>query len=248
MPASNKKKRLDVLMVEKGLAETRSKAQAFIMSGSVFVSDRKVYKSSLTFDSDENIILKTTGDKFVSRGGEKLSSALDYFHISPKGSVCLDAGASTGGFTDCLVKRGAIRVYAVDVGYGIIHESLRRDPRVIVIERTNARFLNEKIIPEKIDIVTIDCSFISLKILLLPVKALVRSRSMILPLVKPQFEVGIGEVGKGGVVRNPQKRLDAVRNIREFAEENGFSVNGEFECPVRGPKGNIEYFLFLTIK
>ncbi len=181
----------------------------------------------------------------MSRGGLKLHSAIEYFNIDVKDLIVMDVGSSTGGFTDCLLQHGARRVYCIDVGYGQLAWKLRNDPRVVLFERTNIRYLKKEAIPEPVDLITIDVSFISLKKVIPHVREFLKEDGEILALIKPQFEVGKGEVGKGGIVRDKEKREDAVESIRDFVMENGFQVIGIFESPLRGQKGNIEYFIYM---
>jgi len=213
------------------------------MAGAVLVGDRPVTKPGATVPDDAPIRLRSQPSPYVSRGGEKLVGALDAFDVDARDVVALDVGASTGGFTDCLLRRGARRVYAVDVGYGQLAWSLRQDARVVVLERTNGRSLGIALIPEVIDFAVIDVSFISLARVLPAVVALVRPGGTILALVKPQFEVGRARVGKGGVVRDPAARADAVAGVRRAAATLGLAVRGEAESVLPGPKGNREVFL-----
>lgn len=242
--SASRKIRADQSLVKRGLADSRTAAQALIMAGKVKAGKTLVAKPSAMLDEGEEIVI-TGQRKYVSRGGDKLEAALDFFRIAPAGKTVLDIGSSTGGFTDCLLQRGAAKVYAVDVGYGLIHEKLRSDGRVVLIERTNARNLNRGIVPEQVDMAVIDCSFISLELLLKPACDLIVRGGIILPLVKPQFEVGKNEVEKGGVIRSPEKRRRALKKIMDFAISLGLDLLGEMESPVRGRDGNIEYFLYL---
>lgn len=232
------------MLLKKGLVDSRTAAQALIMAGKVTAGRKAVIKPSAMLYEDEEIAI-TGQKKYVSRGGDKLEAALDFFEIAPAGKTALDIGSSTGGFTDCLLQRGTVKVYAVDVGYGLIHEKLRADSRVVLIERTNARYLSDEIVPEPVDIAVIDCSFISLELLLKPACNLTAGGGIILPLVKPQFEVGKNEVEKGGVIRSPEKRLRALKKIMDCAISLGLEPLGEMESPIRGRDGNIEYFLHL---
>jgi 23S rRNA (cytidine1920-2'-O)/16S rRNA (cytidine1409-2'-O)-methyltransferase len=238
-----KKIRLDRLLIDRELAHTRSQAQGLILSGKVWVDGRRVDKAGLLIPAPARLEIRTNRARYVGRGGLKLESALDHFGIRPDGWVAVDIGASTGGFTDCLLQRGAVRVYAVDVGRGQLHERLRADPRVTVMERTHIRTLDPSRISEKADLITVDVSFISLRGVLPKAMELMKPAGKIVALIKPQFEVGRGEVGKGGIVREPEKRLRVVREIREFAETLGLIAEGEFECPVAGQDGNLEYFV-----
>lgn len=239
-----KKERLDMLLVKRGLASSRAKARALIMSGKVLVEGLRVEKPGREFTPDVSVLVKQ-GIPYVSRGGLKLRAALGAFQRNPSGLSLLDGGASTGGFTDCLLEMGAARIVAVDVGYGQLDWSLRNDPRVTVLERTNLRYLDPGGLPHPIDAAVLDLSFISLKLILPQVRLLLPLAGWVISLVKPQFEVGRNDVGKGGVVRDPEKIRDAVDGIKSFAEQTGFQVLGELESPVRGPKGNQEFFLNL---
>ena len=231
--------------MERGLASSRAKAQGLILSGRVRVEGKVCAKCGAAVRPGQDVSLLPSTRPFASRGGEKLSGALDDFGIEVSGRVALDVGASTGGFTDCLLLRGASRVYAVDVGERLLDDRLRRDPRVVCIEGVNFRHAREGLLPEKVSLAAIDVSFISLRHIL-PVLPpfLVRSAD-VLPLVKPQFEVGRGKVGKGGVVRDEALRRETVRGVASFARELGFAVLGESESRVPGPKGNREVFLHL---
>lgn len=242
---SLKRIRSDNLLVERGLAENRAKAQALILAGRVLVDGQPVTKAGALVPEGAEIFLKPAPHQYVSRGGEKLAGALDHFGDDPAGKVCLDAGASTGGFTHVLLLRGAARVYAVDVGYGQLDQSLRQDPRVVVLERTNIRLLPRKAIPEPIDLATLDLSFISLTLVLPKILEFLRPGGEILALVKPQFEVGKGKVGKGGVVRDPKLQQEAVDKVAQAAMGLGLTVSPAFPSPLKGPKGNQEYFLYL---
>jgi 23S rRNA (cytidine1920-2'-O)/16S rRNA (cytidine1409-2'-O)-methyltransferase len=227
-----------------GLAESRAKAQALVLAGEVRVDDVVVDKPGTRVRPEARVALCADRPRFVSRGGEKLAGALEDLAVDPRGRVCLDVGASTGGFTDCLLQHGARRVIAVDVGHGQLHEKLRADPRVVVVERTNARTLAAEAIPEPVDLVAVDASFISAR-LLLPRLAELAPRADWLILVKPQFEVGRGQVGRGGVVRDDGLRRGAVDAVRRAAEALGWSSAGEAESRLAGPKGNREVFLLL---
>jgi 23S rRNA (cytidine1920-2'-O)/16S rRNA (cytidine1409-2'-O)-methyltransferase len=238
--------RLDRLLVERGLAPSRERAQRLIMAGDVLVDERPATKAGSEVASDAVVRLRAAASAYVSRGGEKLAGALDHFGIDVAERVVLDVGASTGGFTDVCLRRGARRVIAVDVGYGQLAWALRQDPRVVVLERTNARGLTPAMLPETPDVVVIDVSFISLTLVLPPVVALVAPQATLVVLVKPQFEVGKGEVGKGGVVRDPAQRAAAVTRVRTAAEGLGLVVRGEAESVLPGPKGNREVFLWCS--
>ncbi len=264
------KLRLDVLLVERGLAESRAKAQALIMAGQVRIADQVALKSGASVDSESTVTVDS-GPRFVSRGGEKLDAALEAFNIDVKGFVCADVGASTGGFTDCLLQRGAAKVYAIDVGKGILHWKLRNDSRVVVMEETNARYVES--LPEKIDFVTIDASFISLKILLPVVKSWIASHDSyrqaredrkeelnlsalgglrgekdteIIALIKPQFEAGKKDVSRGdGVIRDPEIHKQVLLDVLGFAQREGFGIRGLVKSPLVGPKGNVEFLAWM---
>jgi 23S rRNA (cytidine1920-2'-O)/16S rRNA (cytidine1409-2'-O)-methyltransferase len=241
------KERLDTLLVDRGLAETRAKAQALILAGRVEVAGRVETKAGALVPEDAQISLKSAPHQFVSRGGEKLAGALAHFQVDPAGKVALDVGASTGGFTHCLLLQAAAKVYAVDVGYGQLDASLRQDPRVVVLERRNIRHLPPEDVPEAVDLITLDLSFISLTLVLPKVLEFLRPGGEILALVKPQFEMGKGQVGKGGVVRDPKMQQDAVEKVARTARSLGLQVSPAFPSPLKGPKGNQEYFLYLTL-
>lgn len=230
--------RLDHALVERGLADTRSRAKALILAGDVLVNDQKETRAGRTITGSDRIALKEK-PRFVSRGGEKLDKALDRFAIDVAGMVAADLGSSTGGFTDCLLQRGAAKVYAVDVGYGILDERVRTDPRVVSMERTNARHLES--LPEPVDIVVIDVSFISLSLMFPAVKRILKPGGLCVPLIKPQFEAGKDNVGKRGVVRDPAVHEMVLRNVLGFAREHGLSVQAITASPLRGPNGNIEF-------
>lgn len=240
-----KKVRLDCLLVERGLAETRQRAQSLILSGMVLVGDRPAEKAGTQVAADAEIRIRGEDNPYVSRGGLKLRGALDALGLSVQGLVALDVGASTGGFTDCLLQAGARRVYAVDVGYGQLAWKLRRDPRVVSIERTNIRHYDGAGIAEGIDIAVIDASFISLKLIIPPVLKLIKGGAVLIALVKPQFEVGKGEVGKRGVVRDPELHRRVLAGIEDFCRGLGLTVLGSCESPLTGPAGNREFFLCL---
>ncbi len=240
-----KKERLDKILVDKGLVKSRERAKALIMEGNVIVDGNRIVKAGTLLDSSSEIILKGDEIPYVSRGGMKLESALVFFKMGLEGKVVMDIGCSTGGFTDCALKRNALKVYAIDVGYGQFDWSLRKDPRVKLFEKTNIRYLEKKIIPDPVDIAFIDVSFISLSKVLPKVLEFLSENGEVLALIKPQFEVGKGMVDKGGVVKDDRRRTAAVENIREFAEIAGFRVIGLFESPIRGRKGNREFFIYL---
>jgi 23S rRNA (cytidine1920-2'-O)/16S rRNA (cytidine1409-2'-O)-methyltransferase len=238
------KRRLDLALVERGLVESRARAQSLILAGAVFSGERRLDKPGLPVADDQPLELRGRDHPWVSRGGLKLVHALDHFAIDPAGGVWLDIGASTGGFTDVLLSRGAARVYAVDVGHGQLAWKLRRDPRVILRERTNARYLAQEDIPEPLDGIVCDVSFIGLELVLPAALALAGLRAQLVALIKPQFEVGPGEVGKGGVVRDPALHREVCARIAEWlARQPGWSVLGIVESPVTGADGNREFLL-----
>ena len=239
------KTRLDVLLVERGLQETRQKAQATIMSGLVYVAGQKVDKPGTAVLNDAPIEVRGNALKYVSRGGLKLEKAMATFPIDLTDNICADIGASTGGFTDCMLQNGASKVYAVDVGYGQLAWKLREDPRVVCMERTNARFLDHEQIPDELDFASVDVSFISLKLILPPLCGLLKDGGHVSCLVKPQFEAGREKVGKKGVVRDPAVHLEVLENFLIHAKESGFTVLGLTFSPIRGPEGNIEYLGYL---
>lgn len=239
------KKRLDVLLVERGLLESRQKAQATIMSGLVFVKGQRVDKPGTAVADDAQIEVRGNALRYVSRGGVKLEKAMLTFPIQLEGAVCGDIGASTGGFTDCMLQNGAARVYAVDVGYGQLAWSLRSDERVVCLERTNARYLTSEQIPEELDFASIDVSFISLRLILPAVCGILKSGGHVACLVKPQFEAGKEKVGKKGVVRDPAVHREVLEHFLDHAKESGFTVLGITYSPIRGPEGNIEYLGYL---
>lgn len=238
------RERLDERVVREGLAPTRAQAQALILAGRVLVDDAPAEKAGQAVAPDARVRLRGEERRFVSRGGEKLAGALADLGIDPDGKVCLDLGASTGGFVDCLLQHGAAQVVAVDVGYGQLDLRLRDDPRVRLLERTNARYLDPTDVPEPIELVTVDVSFISAT-LLLPRLVEIAPTAELLVLVKPQFEVGRERVGKGGVVRDDADRAAAVLRVREAAEALGYTLRGEAESRLPGPKGNREVFLWM---
>lgn len=239
------RERLDKLLVDRGHAASRERARALIMAGAVRIGDRVVDKAGTLVDADAAIQVSGGDLPYVSRGGVKLAGALDALGLEVAGRVVLDVGASTGGFTDCVLQRGALRVIAVDVGYGQLAWSLRQDPRVTLLERCNARHLEASQLPEQPDFAVVDASFISLTLILPRIVELIAPGSLIVALVKPQFEVGKGQVGKGGVVRDPALHAGAVERVRVCAVALGLTVLGECESPILGPKGNREFFLAL---
>lgn len=235
------KSRLDVLLFERGLVESRERARSTIMSGTVFINGQRADKPGMSVPEDSPIEVRKTELDYVSRGGYKLEKALKYFGVLPAGKVCLDCGASTGGFTDCLLRGGAERVYAVDVGYGQLAWTLRNDPRVISMERTNIRYVTREQIPEELDLASIDVSFISLKLVMPVIRSLLKSGGEMVCLIKPQFEAGRDKVGKKGVVRDEATHLEVVKKFIENAENAGFIVKNITFSPIKGPEGNIEY-------
>lgn len=239
--------RLDTLLVERGLIPTREKSRASIMAGEVLVDGEPVVKSGTRIKRDAEITLLDKTPKYVSRGGTKLEAALDTFDIEAKGKVALDVGASTGGFTDCLLKFGAAHVFALDVGYGQLDWTLRNDPRVTVLERRNIRNVEKSDFDQKIELTVIDVSFISLKKVLPVVRNILNEKGYTIALIKPQFEVGRREVGKGGVVRDEEKHRRVLEEIRTFSIENGFTCLDTIPSPILGPKGNREFFIYLKL-
>jgi 23S rRNA (cytidine1920-2'-O)/16S rRNA (cytidine1409-2'-O)-methyltransferase len=240
-----KKERLDKLVHDLGLADSRSRAQALILSGVVYVNGQKATKSGMSYPVDAKIELQGMPIPYVSRGGLKLEAAIKAFDIKPIGWVCADIGASTGGFTDCMLQNGAAKVYAIDVGYGQLDVKLRHDPRVVVMEKVNARHLDADKIQEKMDMITIDVSFISLKIVIPAITSLIKTDGYLLALVKPQFEAGRKEIDKGeGVIRDPVIRRGILEDIRTFVVQLGYQILGDMESPVHGPSGNIEFLLW----
>lgn len=242
------KQRLDLLLVEKGLVRTRDRAKALILAGKVLVNGVRESKAGVLVPFDAEVLAELPDFPYVSRGALKLKAALDHLSIEVAGMICMDVGASTGGFTDLLLRSGAKKVYAVDVGYGQLAWSLRQDERVVVLERCNIRHLLRETILEEMDLVTIDTSFISLKLVVPACKKFLHADARVLALIKPQFEVGKGEVGKGGVVRNPDAQEKVVRELSAFFEEEGFFVGNAIPSPIKGPKGNQEFILPLWTK
>ncbi len=240
-----KKIRLDKLLVDRALVQSRERARALILAGKVVVGDHTVDKAGAPVPEDAEVRLKGTDIPYVSRGGLKLEKGLAQFDLEVQGRVAIDVGASTGGFTDCLLQRGAAKVYAVDVGYGQLAWSLREDPRVVNLERTNIRELSVDRLDDRPSLAVIDASFISLDKVLPPTLALLADEAEVVALIKPQFEVGRGEVGKGGVVRNADKHAEVVERIRGLAETLGCTVLGVIESPILGPKGNREFLIHL---
>lgn len=240
------KQRLDLVLVDKGLIVSRQRAKAMIMAGKVLVNDRVVDKPGSLVDPLSPILVKQDDHPYVSRGGLKLEKALKSFPICVKNLICLDIGASTGGFTDCLLQFGAKKVYAVDVGYGQLDWKLRQDERVVVIERSNIRHLAYETINTQVDMVVADTSFISLKTVIPAAEKFMREDTGVLALIKPQFEAGKENVGKGGVVKDPEIRKKVVQDIQSFFKERGYAINDVVPSPILGPKGNEEYIMSLT--
>jgi 23S rRNA (cytidine1920-2'-O)/16S rRNA (cytidine1409-2'-O)-methyltransferase len=241
------KERVDKLLVDRGLAETRERAQRLVMAGHVFSADLRLDKPGARVAADAPLEVRGEDHPYVSRGGVKLAGALDALELDVGGVVAIDVGASTGGFTDCLLQRGAARVYAVDVGYGQLAWKLREDPRVVVLERTNVRELAADALPERPVFATIDASFISLRLVLPPATAVLAPAARIVALVKPQFEVGKGKVGKGGVVRDPEQHAEVLAAMQAYARELGLAVDALVDSPLLGPAGNREFFLLLRV-
>ena len=237
------KERIDLLLVKKGLAPTRTRARTLIMAGVVFVDSTRVDKAGTIVKEDAEILVKDSTLGYVSRGGIKLEAALKEFKIDVRDKIVLDIGASTGGFTDCLLKHGAKKVYAVDVGYGQLDWKLRQDPRVVVMERINARYLKPEDIGELVDISTIDISFISLTKVIPPVSKILKPNGILIALIKPQFEVGRGEVRNGGIVRDENKHSEVINKITNFLEELNFKVISVIPSPILGADGNKEFLL-----
>ncbi len=242
------KSRLDVLIVEKNFVKSRQRAKAVIMAGKVLVDNYPVDKPGVLVKNDATIIVKIDDNPFVSRGGLKLEKALKSIPVSVNDLTCLDIGASTGGFTDCLLQNGAAKVYAVDVGYGQFDWSLRQDPRVVVIERTNIRHMPYETINQKMDVIVADTSFISLKIVIPSAEKFMRNDTLVLALIKPQFEAGKKNIGKGGVVKDSNIRQGVIKNLKIFFKERGYAVNQIIPSPILGPKGNKEYIISLNYK
>ena len=241
------KKRLDVLLTEQGYADTRSKAQAIIMSGLVYVDGQKADKPGISYEETVDIEVRGAVCPYVSRGGLKLEKALRDFGVNPEGYVCSDSGASTGGFTDCLLQQGAKKVFAIDVGYGQLDWKIRSDERVVVMERTNIRYVTPADLGEPLDLSVIDVSFISLKIVLPAIQALLKPTGQVVCLIKPQFEAGRDKVGKKGVVREPATHREVLDGFVALANELNFRILGLTYSPVKGPEGNIEFLGHLTL-
>ena len=240
-----KKERLDVLMVQRNLAESREKAKALIMTGIVYVNGQKEDKAGTSFEETVQIEVRGSTLKYVSRGGLKLEKAMSRFGVQLAGKVCMDVGASTGGFTDCMLQNGAVKVYAVDVGHGQLAWKLRNDDRVICMEKTNIRYVTPEDIGDRIEFSSIDVSFISLTKVLGPVKQLLTDNGQVVCLIKPQFEAGREKVGKKGVVREKSVHLEVIEMVSDYARSIGFGILGLEFSPIKGPEGNIEYLLYL---
>lgn len=241
------KKRLDVLLVEQGYADSRTKAQAIIMSGQVYVAGQKADKPGISYEETVELEVRGSACPYVSRGGLKLEKALRDFGVDPTGYVCSDSGASTGGFTDCLLQQGARKVFAIDVGYGQLDWKIRSDPRVVVMERTNVRYVTPEQLGEPLDLSVVDVSFISLRIVLPVIKTFLKPSGQVLCLIKPQFEAGKDKVGKKGVVRDPETHKEVLEDFISLADELGFRILGLTFSPVKGPEGNIEFLAHLTL-
>lgn len=240
--------RLDVMLVNKGLAESREKAKAYIMAGIVYVNDQKALKAGDKVKDGDMLEIRGSTLKYVSRGGLKLEKAVDVFNIDLNDKICVDVGASTGGFTDCMLQNGAKKVYCIDVGYGQLAWKLRTDERVVNIERTNVRYLDLELIKDKIDFSSIDVSFISLKLVLGVVHSFLADEGEVVALIKPQFEAGREEVGKKGVVKDKEVHKNVISNCLNIAKEFGFSIIGLDFSPIKGPEGNIEFLMYLSKK
>lgn len=245
MKEHKKKERLDVLLVKRGLAESREKAKAIIMTGNVFVKEQREDKAGSTFDEDVVIEVKGAPMKYVSRGGYKLEKAMELWQVPLADKVCMDVGSSTGGFTDCMLQNGALKVYAIDVGTNQLAWKLRQDERVISMEKTNIRYVTHEDVPDDIGFSSIDVAFISLTKVLVPVRNLLASDGQVVCLIKPQFEAGKDKVGKKGVVRDKKVHLEVVRNVITYAITIGFKVLNLSFSPIKGPEGNIEYLLYI---
>ena len=239
------KKRLDLLLVEKGFFESREKAKAVIMSGCVYVNNQKADKAGSQYPEDAVVEVRSSAERYVSRGGYKLEKAMDVFPIDLSGKITMDIGASTGGFTDCMLQNGAAKVYAVDVGYGQLAWKLRNDERVINLERTNMRYVTAEQVPDKIDFFSADVAFISLRLILPAARAVCADDAEAVCLIKPQFEAGREFVGKNGVVRDKNVHIKVVDEIVGWCLKNGFSVLGLDYSPIKGPQGNIEYLIYI---
>ena len=240
------KKRADVLLVEKGLIDSREKAKRLIMEGKVFIGTDRVDKPGTQLKEDEKIYIKGLEDSFVSRGGHKLEKMIDDYEIDLTDAVCVDIGASTGGFTHCMLKHGSKKVYAIDVGYNQLDYKLRMDERVVSLERTNIRYFDKDIIEEDVSFISIDVSFISLELVLPVAKDILGPQGEIVALVKPQFEAGKGKVGKGGIVRDKKVHIEVIEKIIDLAGELGFNIKALTNSPIKGTSGNIEFLIYLS--
>lgn len=240
------KERLDVLLVKQGHAQSREKAKAIIMSGNVFVNGQREDKAGTAFEEEKaRIEVKGSALKYVSRGGLKLEKAIHVFAVSPEGKVCMDIGASTGGFTDCMLQNGAVKVYSVDVGHGQLDWKLRNDERVVCMEKTNFRYMKPEDIEDTLDFASVDVSFISLTKILVPARELLKDHAQMVCLIKPQFEAGKDKVGKKGVVREPEIHEEVIEKVMDYAASVGFRILGLQYSPIKGPEGNIEYLLHI---
>ncbi|MDR1627748.1 MAG: TlyA family RNA methyltransferase [Oscillospiraceae bacterium] len=242
------KKRLDIMIFEKGFENSREKVRSLIMQGCVYIDNQKCDKPGMLYNEDCVIEVRSNKQKYVSRGGLKLEKAIKSFNIDLKDKIAVDVGASTGGFTDCMLQNGCKKVYSVDVGYGQLDWNLRNDERVINLERTNARYIDENVINDKVDFFSVDVSFISLKLILPTIKKISSRDSCGICLIKPQFEAGKGKVGKNGVVRDKSIHIEVINKVLGYSTENNFYLLGLDYSPIKGPKGNIEYLLYLSSK
>lgn len=242
------KERLDVILVSEGLAESREKAKAVIMAGAVFVDGQKEDKAGAMFDREKvKIEVKSSARRYVSRGGYKLEKAIDCFGVSTEGKICMDIGASTGGFTDCMLQNGAVKVYSVDVGHGQLDWKLRNDSRVVCMEKTNFRYMVRADIAKEPDFASVDVSFISLTKILFPLRQILKDGGSVVCLIKPQFEAGREKVGKKGVVKEPAVHREVICKVLDFADSLGYTAEALDYSPIKGPEGNIEYLLLLTL-
>lgn len=239
------KERLDVLLVKKGFAASREKAKAIIMSGIVYVDNQKEDKAGSTFEEEAVIEVRGSTLRYVSRGGLKLEKAINEFEVNAEGKICMDVGSSTGGFTDCMLQNGAIKVYAVDVGHGQLDWKLRNDPRVVCMEKTNIRYVTRDDIADDIELSSIDVSFISLSKVLPALKSLLSENAEVVALIKPQFEAGREKVGKKGVVRDKNVHIEVIEAVLSYVKDNSLSICGLTYSPVKGPEGNIEYLCYM---